>query len=143
MKLLYFCNLFIISCNAFCIQPTNSLLLYSSKQICLHIKNNNFVLYKKPLSLLSPSLLNMNLKKNKNKVNDNNNFVLYKKPLSLLSPSLLNMNLKKNKNKVNDNDNDNDNEIKTYEYLYPLLAFNIIYNLILLAFNIIHNLILL
>jgi hypothetical protein len=105
MKLLYFCNLFIISCNAFCIQPTNSLLLYSSKQICLHIKNNNFVLYKKPLSLLSPSLLNMNLKKNKNNVNDNAN------------------------------DNANDNEIKTYEYLYPLLAFNIIYNLILLAFK--------
>jgi hypothetical protein len=105
MKLLYFCNLFIISCNAFCIQPTNSLLLYSSKQICLHIKNNNFVLYKKPLSLLSPSLFNMNLKKN--------------------------------------NDNANNNEIKIYEYLYPLLAFNIVYNLILLAFNIIHNLILL
>jgi hypothetical protein len=47
------------------------------------------------------------------------------------------MNLKKN------NDNANNNEIKIYEYLYPLLAFNIVYNLLLLAVNIIHNLILL
>lgn len=50
MKLLYFCNLFIICCSSFTIQPSNSLLLKSNLNICrcnsvppnhFYIKKNN------------------------------------------------------------------------------------------------------
>ncbi len=96
MKLIYFCNLLIICCNSFTIQPTNSLLLKfnSHKQISPHRPYS--------LTLYQP-------KKN------NNNFNLYKKSL---------LKIKKNENE----------DIDTYQYFFPLLAVDLIINFILIYY---------
>jgi hypothetical protein len=81
MKLLFFCNLFIISIHAFTIQPSYSLKSYSLKPS-----------YNKP-TIISSSTFNYNYNYNNNKCylkknnNDNDNY--YEENITLLTVNII------------------------------------------------------